>query len=167
MITDRWCLFLDFGDNCWIDSSERVDCTGETFHTHARADVKVFREITEFAAKNGCDSVIIDIANAIRFKTHPEIAAEGAWEPEYFKKELQRMRELGLKAYPRLNFSAGHDAWLGVYGRMVSTPKYYEVCRELIHEVIDIFEAPEIMSLVLDEELGKSSETGFCMLSPI
>lgn len=154
MITDRWCLFLDFGDNCWNDSSTRETCTGEIFYTHLRADVGALREITEFAAANGCDSVIIDIANGIKFKTHPEIAAEDAWEPEFFKKELQRMSELGLKTYPRLNFSAGHDAWLGVYGRMVSTPKYYEVCRELIHEVIDIFDTPELMSLVMDEENG-------------
>lgn len=37
---------------------------------------------------------------------------------------------------------------------MVSTPKYYEVTRNLIHEVCDLFNTPEMMAIEMDEENG-------------
>ena len=153
MITERWCLLVCLADNCWIDSPNRTDCTGETYHTKLRADIKAWNEIVDFAAENGCDSILLDIANGVRFDTHPEIAVEGAWTSEFMRSEVKRLREeKGIKLYPRLNFSAGHDAWLEEYSRMVSTQKYYEVAKDLIHEVCDMFDTPEFFSLVLDEE---------------
>lgn len=153
MITERWCLLVCLADNCQIDSPNRTDCTGETYHTKLRADIKAWNEIVDFAAENGCDSILLDIANGVRFDSHPEIAVEGAWTSEFMRSEVKRLREeKGLKLYPRLNFSAGHDAWLEEYSRMVSTQKYYEVAKDLIHEVCDMFDTPEFFSLVLDEE---------------
>ena len=40
------------------------------------------------------------------------------------RKELDRMRALGLEPLPKLNFSTCHDAWLKDYHRMISTPQY-------------------------------------------
>lgn len=59
---------------------------------------------------------------------------------------------MGLEPVPKLNFSTGHDAWLGKYSRMVSTKPYYQVCADLISEVSDIFEKPRFFHLGLDEE---------------
>src|SRR5437762_8831803 len=38
---------------------------------------------------------------------------------------------------------------------MVSTPKYYEVCKDLIAETIDLFERPRYFHLGMDEEEQK------------
>jgi hypothetical protein len=38
---------------------------------------------------------------------------------------------------------------------MVSTKKYYEVCKNLINEVIDIFDVPRFFHLGMDEELAQ------------
>ncbi len=154
MINDKLCLLICLADNCWNDSAEVPSCTGDLYQPVLRADVDTWREICDTAIENGFDSILLDIANGIKFNTHPEIAVEGAWTPEFMNEEVKRYKEKGLTIYPRLNFSAGHDAWLGVYSRMVSTPKYYKVARDLIHEVCDIFDTPEIFSLVLDEENG-------------
>ncbi len=154
MINDKLCLLICLADNCWNDSAEVPSCTGELYQPVLRADVDTWREICDAAIENGFDSILLDIANGIKFKTHPEIAVDGAWTPEFMNSEVKRYKEKGLKIYPRLNFSAGHDAWLEEYSRMVSTGKYYEVARDLIHEVCDIFDTPEIFSLVLDEENG-------------
>ena len=63
------------------------------------------------------------------------------------------MRKLGIEPIPKLNFSAGHDAWLGEYGRMVSTDAYYAVCKDLIAEVCGIFDKPKLFHLGMDEEV--------------
>jgi hypothetical protein len=62
---------------------------------------------------------------------------------------------MGLEPIPKLNFSTTHDAWLGHYGRMVSTKTYYSVCSNLIEEVIDIFEGPRFFHLGMDEETAR------------
>lgn len=154
MEKNMWCLLLHLSYNMWEDSPTRKAATNEKFELELEFDKSAWDEVTEMAVKEGCNSVLIDLGDGVKYKSHPEIAVEGAWEPEYLKAELKRLREMGLTPYPKLNFSAGHDAWLGVYSRMLSTPIYYEVVRDLIHEVIDIFDTPELFHLGLDEENG-------------
>ncbi len=68
------------------------------------------------------------------------------------RRELDRLRKLGLEPIPKLNFSACHDAWLGQYSRMVSTGAYYAVCRDLIREAAELFDRPRFFHLGMDEE---------------
>ena len=148
-----WCFLIHLSDGMWIDMKEqRKNSPLGPKSTKLITEKDVWDEVTEYAAKEGCTSILIDLGDAVQYKSHPEIAVEGAWTVEYLKEELDRLRGLGLKVYPKLNFSTGHDAWLGVYSRMVSTPTYYEVCKDLINEVIDIFDQPELFHLGMDEE---------------
>jgi len=100
----------------------------------------------------GLNMVLIDLGDGVVYDSHPEIAVKNAWTPEKLRNELAKIRKLGLEPIPKLNFSTAHDTWLGEYSRMVSTKKYYEVCRNLIHEVIDIFDTPRFFHLGMDEE---------------
>ena len=88
----------------------------------------------------------------MRYESHPEIAVQDAWSTERLRKELARLRKLGLEPIPKLNFSTTHDAWLGVYSRQVSTPPYYKDCEDLIEEVIRLFDKPRLFHLGYDEE---------------
>ena len=144
------------GENTNDDSPTRANIYGGKFETKLNTDKAVWDEIAEKAVEFGFNAVLIDLADGVKYKSHPEIAVEGAWEVEELRKELARLREMGLTPYPKLNFSTAHDAWLKVYSRMVSTKKYYEVVRDLIHEVIDIFDTPEMLNLGLDDENSKS-----------
>lgn len=146
------CIFLSLAANISMDNSTVPTVMKQVFNEKLTCEKEYWDEITEFAVKHGCNSVLIDLGDGVKYKSHPEIAVEGAWTPEYLKEELKRLRSLGLTPYPKLNFSAGHDAWLGIYSRMVSTPEYYKVCKDLIDEVIDIFDTPEFFHLGLDEE---------------
>jgi hypothetical protein len=65
---------------------------------------------------------------------------------------MKKMRDMGLEPIPKLNFSACHDVWLGKYSRMLSTPEYYVVCKDLIAETIEWFENPRFFHLGMDEE---------------
>jgi hypothetical protein len=100
----------------------------------------------------GMNMVVIDLGNAVRYDSHPEIAVRNAWNTTRLRNEVQRIRKMGLEPIPKLNFSAAHDAWLKEYSRMVSTEKYYSVCADLIKEVIDIFDKPRFFHLGYDEE---------------
>lgn len=147
-------IFL--GENVDDDSATRVNVYGGKYQTKLTTDQKTWDEITEAATSFGLNAVLVEVADGVKYQSHPEVAAEGAWEVSQLKDALARLRSLGLTPYPKLNFSTAHDAWLGVYSRMVSTRKYYAVVRDLIHEVIDIFDTPEMLHLGLDEEGSES-----------
>jgi hypothetical protein len=95
----------------------------------------------------------------VRYRSHPEIAVKGAWSVDRLKREISRIRAMGLEPIPKLNFSTCHDHWLGPYSRMVSTPVYYRVCRDLIAEVCRIFGRPRFFHLGMDEETAQHQRT--------
>ena len=111
-----------------------------------------WEEILPLLNEYGVDTVLLDVGDAVEYKSHPEISIKNAWSRERVKKELARCRDMGITVIPKINFSAGHDIWLGRYERMLSTPEYYEVCRDLINEVYEMFEQPEYIHLGMDEE---------------
>lgn len=84
--------------------------------------------------------------------SHPEISLRNSWTPKRLREELAKIRKLGIEPIPMLNFSSTHDAWLGEYSRMLSTQKYYNVCKDLILEAIDLFDTPRFIHFGMDEE---------------
>ena len=145
-------FMMYLGENQWNDSPTRPNHNWMVYSNKLHCDKKVWREIAEKAVEYGFNTVFIPTVDGLKYKTHPEIAVEGAWEVEELKEELDYLRKIGLTPIPELNFSTAHDAWLGKYSRMVSTPIYYQVARDIIHELIDIFEQPELFMLDMDEE---------------
>jgi len=119
---------------------------------YLRFDESLWHDVTARMAEVGMNMVVIDLGDAVRYQSHPEIAVKGAWSPAKLKKELTRLRKLGLEPIPKLNFSTAHDAWLGPYARCVSTPTYYRVCADLITEVVKLFDHPRFFHLGYDEE---------------
>jgi len=140
-----WSNLLHLSVNMWEDTPPK-------FAEELRFDEALWNELTEKMAEVGFNQVVIDLGDAIRYRSHPEIAVQGAWKVERLEQELARLRHLGLEPIPKLNFSATHDAWLGLYSRQVSTPIYYQVCTDLINEVSDIFDTPRFFHLGMDEE---------------
>lgn len=166
-----WAAYLQFGRNMWSDvpvpewggvkgdtPEKRKRLMGVVAADHIRFDENVFRNVTAHMAKVGMNMVVIDIGEALEYPSHPELAVKGSWKPDRFRKELARLRSLGLEPIPKLNFSTGHDTWLGVYQRMVSTPTYYKVCADLIADVCDIFDTPRLFHLGYDEETAANQK---------
>lgn len=115
-------------------------------------DDPVWDTLLKEMAASGMNMVLIDLGDGIQYESHPEIAVENAWSVKKLKTELSKMRKMGLEPIPKLNFATTHDIWLGKYSRMVSTDIYYGVCKDLIHEVIDLFDTPRFFHLGMDEE---------------
>ncbi|MFW6597801.1 hypothetical protein ACQBAU_02190 [Propionibacteriaceae bacterium Y2011] len=152
-----WSYLIHLGVNMWSDREEPLpgepSLPGVTFRTTRLATHKaVWDEVTHELAKAGFTHLVIDLGEAIRYESHPELAVDGAWSTDQLRTELARLRELGLTPIPKLNFSASHDTWLGPYGRQLSTPVYYEVVADLIAEVAELFDSPEYFHLGMDEE---------------
>lgn len=146
-----WSVLLHLSTNMW---SELGNNKLQGYCDKMRFDKHVWDQATEYAAECGFNTVVIDLGDAVKYRSHPEIALSDAWEIPVLKSELARLRKMGLNPVPKLNFSSNHDLWMGKYSRMVSTDIYYQVCRDLIEEVIEIFDTPDYFHLGMDEERG-------------
>ena len=118
-------------------------------------DDDTWNGLLKYMNQVGMNMVLIDVGDGVKYESHPEIAVRNAWSTTRLQKELEKMRNMGLEPIPKLNFGAGHDIWLGKYSRMVSTDKYYGVCKDLIAEVADLFNKPRFFHLGMDEETAQ------------
>lgn len=164
-----WAELIHLSYNMWEDYTplkyrdENYNCTScqearEWAHCYRPSltfDETVWNTLLIEMANVGMNMVVIDLGDAIQYESHPEIAVKNAWKPEKLKAELTKMRKMGLEPIPKLNFATTHDIWLGKYARMVSSDIYYGVCRDLINEVIDIFDHPRFFHLGMDEETAQ------------
>ncbi len=148
-----WAILYHLGYNMWCDWDNPKR---RSWHTNASPDLRfddsLWNDLVKQMAEAGVNMVVIDIGEGVRYESHPELAVNGSWTPDRLKKELANLRELGIEPIPKLNFSATHDAWLGPYSRCLSTPAYYDVCKDLIAETIQLFDTPRFFHLGMDEE---------------
>jgi hypothetical protein len=151
-VTDKiWACLLHLSFNMWEEYvSPHRPFRG--YDPNMRLSESLWSDAIKRMSSQGMNMIVIDLGNAVKYESHPEISVNNAWTPERLKGELQKMRKLGLEPIPKMNFSTGHDTWLGEYSRMVSTGKYYKVCADLISEVCALFDKPRFFHLGLDEE---------------
>lgn len=121
-------------------------------------DDDLWRELIDRFAVAGGNQIVLDLGDGVQYRSHPEIAVRNAWPVERLKKEIAEIESRGIQVIPKLNFSTAHDTWLGPYARCVSTPRYYEVCLNLIREVAEIFDGPEFFHIGMDEEAAEHQE---------
>jgi hypothetical protein len=151
-----WANLIHLGMNMWADRP--TDAWPAHIRGHVVASDKLrfseplWNQILKRMAANGMNMVILDLGEGVKYRSHPEIACKGAWPVSKLKKEIKKCADMGIEVIPKLNFSTAHDVWLGKYARMVSTDIYYGVCKDLIAEVIDIFDMPRFFHLGMDEE---------------
>ena len=99
--------------------------------------------ILEKSKESGFNTIVLDCGDGIQYATRPEISMNGAWSRSRVRREVARAKEMGISLIPKLNFSTGHKMWLHEYERMISTPPYYRLCNDLIHEVYELFDHPD------------------------
>lgn len=164
-----WANLLHLSFNMWVDRDvtrhkrtrypkkirfATMDLEGNYFcaKPYLRFDMGLWNCLLQRMVDAGMNMVVIDLGDGVKYDSHPEIAVRNAWTVSRLKQELTKIRRMGLEPIPKLNFSTAHDTWLGPYQRCVSTDTYYGVCRDLISEVIRIFDRPRFFHLGLDEE---------------
>jgi len=119
---------------------------------HLRFHERTYRDLTAVMKKSGVNMLVIDLGDAVRYQSHPEIAVKKAWSTDKLRRELTRLRGMGIEPIPKLNLSTRHNVWLGKYRRQVSTPVYDRVIRDLLEEIIVLFNTPRFFHIGMDEE---------------
>ena len=156
-----WATLVHLSTNMWFEEGNTRGGCAKTWRRPAspvlRLDRKVWDEHILQLKESGVNTIILDVGDGIVYQSHPEIAVEGAWTREMLLAELSRLDELGFEVIPKLNFSTTHDTWLGEYAKMVSTSVYYQVCKDLIDEVCELFH-PRFLHLGMDEEVYENQK---------
>ncbi len=152
-----WGILLHLGQRMWRDEfADPIDTPGfygnQVYPQEVRTDKQTWTEIIDFLPTIGLNTVVIDIGEALQYKSHPELSVEGAWSHEELRAELKRMRDMGLEPLPKLNFSTTHNMWLGPYRQMVATETFRKVSEDVIKEVCEVFDGPRLFHLGGDEE---------------
>jgi len=147
-----WGNLLHLSYNMWEDHPVEARHGLHGYLPDLTFEYELAKDILARMSEVGMNLAVIDVGDGIEYESHPEISVNGAWTIDRMKKELARIREMGLEPIPKLNFAATHDAWLGPYARCVSTDAYYAVCKDLVAEVIAIFDRPRFFHLGMDEE---------------
>ena len=161
-----WSELIHLGMNQWHEIPLRqkwpnvtdpviADAIADEYNAadHVRFDESVWARVSAKFKNVGVNQIVIDLGEAVEYPSHPELAVKGSWSADKLRGEIRRLRSMGFEPIPKLNFSTSHDIWLKDYHRMVSSPKYYEVVKNLIRDVCEIFETPRYFHLGLDEEV--------------
>ena len=138
-----WALYAKMCNNMWSDIQEDKIEFDEDF----------WRYIVDGAVKAGFNTIMLDVGDAVKFKSHPELAVEGSWEPEKMIAEVRRCRELGIELVPRINFSSAHNFWMKDWRRMTSSEPYYRFCRDVLKDIYEAFDGPSLIHFGYDEEV--------------
>jgi len=148
-------VLIQLSYNMWYDAGNPLipeKYADTVSQPRLRFDDTLWRDLVGRMAEAGFNMVVLDLGDGVRYESHPEIAAKGAWSTKKLRREIARLRQAGLEPIPKMNFSACHDHWLGKYSRMVSTDVYYRVVKDLIAEAADLFGGPRLFHLGMDEE---------------
>ena len=146
-----WANLLHLSTNMWGDGFQ-PQMTHWDARPYMRFEKDLWDDLLVRMVEAGMNMVLIDVGDGVKYQSHPEISVKDAWTHKRLRRELAKIRKMGLEPIPKLNFSAGHDAWLSPYDRQVSTDAYYAVCRDVIAEVMDLFDKPRFFHLGMDEE---------------
>ena len=77
------------------------DFTDKSARDELICDKAVWDETVNFLASRGGNMLLIDLGEGIRYQSHPELGIKGSWEPAALKKELTRIRSLGITPSPK------------------------------------------------------------------
>lgn len=162
-----WTYFIQLGSNMWNEpgnTSHREHRSTPSASTTFLFDRGAWNEHTALLKEAGVNTLVVDVGEALRYERHPEINVEGSWDHDTMRAEVERLEGMGFLLIPKLNFSACHDVWLGEYSRMLATKPYYEVCRDVIDEVCEVFR-PRHFHLGMDEETAANQRfQNFCAI---
>ena len=162
-IGDICALYIELGHNMWCDWPTQVmgDDLEEAvllLPKHKRPDLSLilvdslWRKVTDYAALNGINMLVVDLGEGLQYPSHPELSIEGSWSPDKMRKEIKRLNALGIEVIPKLNFSCTHNGWMKDYRHMVSSAPYYQMCSDVISDVMEIFGHPRFFHIGYDEE---------------
>lgn len=159
-------MLFHWGLNMWGESlpdGVKALSKGRRCNDRVKFSDTLWNELVDRMVAKKLNAVLIDLGEFPIYPSHPELALPGSRPAEWVQAEVRRLKSLGIEAIPKLNFSAGHDAWLGEYSRMLTTRKYYEVCHDVIRDTWEMFDHPRFLHIGYDEERPRFQHGYICV----
>lgn len=144
-------------------------------------DLKVSMYKTEYIKKlflklkeNGYDGIVVEIDNKLKFPSHPDFAAKDALDAETWKEIVLFAKEQALIIYPLIQ-TLGHMEHVlegsSKYAHLAENPgNPYMLCpskpgtmrlaKDLVLDIIEVFDKPEYIHLGGDEVYGHMDSRG-------
>jgi hypothetical protein len=122
-------------------------------------DPKVANDVIDAMAEVDMNLLVIDIADGVTYKSHPELKRPYSVPMGVLKRLAQYARKRGIEVVPKLNFSQSgyqfHHQWLRPHG-WFDSEQYYKLAFELIDEAIGVCQPERFVHVGLDEDMDRS-----------
>ena len=119
-------------------------------------DLNVGLEIIDAMAQAGLNLLIIDCADGIKYKSHPELTRHYSVPMEYLKKIMKHARKYNIEIVPKLNFSQSrfhrHNHWFRPHNGLFDNNEYWEKAFEIIDELIQVCKPCKYFHIGMDED---------------
>jgi hypothetical protein len=140
----------------------RAPCRGEKRKRIKRFDLDVAKSLIRRIADARMNAVMIDIENAVRYRSHPEIARSHSAPMSDLRQMVRLARKLGLEVIPKTNFSKsprhGHNDWFEPYHRLPDGPEYFRRAGMIMDELIGAVK-PRYYQIGMDEDKERGKKT--------
>ena len=173
---DTRALYIMLGHNMWCQwPTEAMGSDPESAVKYLSEDDRPdlvlrckdenWRQVTDHAGSKGINMLIVDLGEGLFYPSHPELAISGTWSVEKMQQEIRRLNALGMEVIPKLNFSTNHNGWMKDYQHMISSKPFYQMCKDVLSDIYEIFGHPRFIHLGFDEEDNYSLQKDFSYIT--
>ena len=124
-------------------------------------DLATGLEALDAAAEAGLNLLVIDCADGVRYKSHPEFARHYSSPMSVLRRLVARADRLGIEVVPKLNFSRSgthhHNDWLRLTRVEHDTPEYWKPAFEVVDELIRETRPKRFFHVGMDEDHDRST----------
>ncbi len=123
-------------------------------------DVNLALEIVDAMAEADMNLLMIDCADGVRYKSHPELKRPYTVPMSSLKKIVRRAQKHGIEVVPKLNFAGSgqnqHNHWFRPYHRPWDNKEYWRRSFQLIDELIEVCQPARFFQIGMDEDHWRS-----------
>ncbi len=127
-------------------------------------DLEVALEMVQALGEEGFNLLVIDMADAVKYRSHPELAKHYTVPMGHLAKLAAAAREAGLDVAPKLNFSQSrwhhHNDWMRgpdeLWYEHFDDEPYWKKAFELIDELIGACRPKRYFHVGMDEDHDRS-----------
>ena len=119
-------------------------------------DLDLGLEIIDTMAEVGLNLLVIDCADGVAYKSHPELKRRYTVPMSTLEALVQRAQAHQIEVVPKLNFSQSryhrHNDWFRPYHELFDNNEYWEHAFQIIDELIEVCQPPRFFHIGMDED---------------
>jgi len=127
-----------------------------------RFDRALMEELIDLTAASGFNTVVIDIADAVEYATHPDLKRPYTVPMRELADLAERARGHGLEVVGKLNFAKSerdrHNWWFRPYRDLPDDDAYFQHAWQVIDEVLEAVGPGRYFHIGMDEDRIRPAE---------